>query len=133
MVLMRIHNLHVLKQRRRTLRNALTPAEARLWNYLKNSQLHGRKFRRQHSAGPYILDFFCPSERLAVELDGASHDHEIASQRDAARDDYLKRLGIRVVRVENRSVFQDPDAVLALIAQCFEWSETTPALRATPP
>ena len=59
------------KTKRKKLRNNLTPAEAALWNLLKNSQLEGRKFRRQHSVGFYILDFYCPSERMAIELDGA--------------------------------------------------------------
>src|SRR2546430_11027834 len=66
-----VHNVARLKPRRRELRRRLTIAEARLWNHLKESSLRGRKFRRQHSVGPYILDFYCPGERLAVELDGA--------------------------------------------------------------
>jgi very-short-patch-repair endonuclease len=116
---MRINNLHVLRQRRRALRAALTPAEARLWTYLQGGDLRGRKFRRQHSVGPYIVDFCCAREKLAIELDGAAHDNDAANHRDEARTAYLERLGIRVLRIENRTVFEDPDAVVALIAQHF--------------
>jgi len=118
-VLMRIHNLQLFKSRRRNLRHELTPAEARLWTYLQDGQLHGRKFRRQHSIGPYIVDFYCPSEKLVVELDGSAHDHHTAFLRDETRSCYLEGLGIRVLRIENHAVFEDPDAVLDLIAQCF--------------
>jgi hypothetical protein len=69
----RINNLPHLKTFRQKLRNNLTPAEAKLWAYIKNSQVEGRKFRRQHSVDNYILDFYCPSERLAIELDGQGH------------------------------------------------------------
>src|SRR5437868_11988241 len=67
-------NLPPLKPIRRSLRSSLTSAEIRLWQAVKGKQLGGRKFRRQHSMGPYVLDFFCPAEKLAVELDGAAHD-----------------------------------------------------------
>jgi very-short-patch-repair endonuclease len=67
-----LHNNPRSKKRRRKLRRALTPAEASLWKFLKNSKLDGRKFRRQHSVGPYTLDFYCVEEWLAVELDGES-------------------------------------------------------------
>ena len=63
----KLHNIRPLKKNRKQLRNRLTPAEAKLWSLLKNSQLEKRKFRRQHSVGPYVLDFYCPSERLCIE------------------------------------------------------------------
>jgi very-short-patch-repair endonuclease len=116
---MRLHNLNRLKARRRTLRASLTPAEVRLWSYLQNGQLQGRKFRRQHSVGPFTLDFYCPAEKLAVERDGASHDTEGAMARDEARTEYLAQVGIRVLRFENRDVMQNPDGVLAEISRNF--------------
>ena len=64
------HDLPYLKTFRRDLRNGLTPAEAFLWDRLKRSKLDGRKFRRQHSVGGYILDFYCCEEGLAIGLDG---------------------------------------------------------------
>ena len=84
-----IHNRPEQLERRRSLRRQLTPAEARLWNYLKGAQLDGRKFRRQHGVGSYILDFYCPAEQLAVELDGQSHESAIAAKKDAERTAYL--------------------------------------------
>lgn len=119
----RLNNLPALRTFRKALRNRLTAAEARLWTYLQRAQLEGRKFRRQHSVGGYILDFYCPSERLAVELDGAVHDSDMAQQYDRERDRFLRHCGILVLRFENRWVFQQPDAVLAEIAKHFGWQE----------
>ena len=65
-----LNNVKVLKPIRQALRNDATAAEKQLWQFLKGSQLSGRKFRRQHSVGYFILDFYCPSEQLAIELDG---------------------------------------------------------------
>jgi len=116
---MPINNLLRLKPLRRKLRANLTPAEAALWKRLQKSQLEGRKFRRQHSVGAYILDFYCPAERLAVELDGAAHNHEQAYLKDTARDDYLRSLGITVLRFENCDVLKNLDGVLSEIKRRF--------------
>src|SRR6478672_5383470 len=95
------HNLPEKQGFRRKLRSRLTPAEASLWSILKNSKVDGRKFRRQHSVGKYILDFYCPSEKLAIELDGEGHFTLPAVSYDANRRRYLERCGIRVIRFEN--------------------------------
>jgi len=58
----------------------MTPAEAKLWTYLKGKQLEGRKFRRQHSVSQYILDFYCPASKLAIELDGQAHNSAMAAE-----------------------------------------------------
>ena len=116
---MKLNNSPSLRPLRRQLRSALTPAEARLWKQLQSRQLAGRKFRRQHSVGPYILDFYCPRERLAVELDGAAHDHERAAERDEARTRYLESLGIKVIRFENRDVIENLEGVMQAIRNCF--------------
>jgi very-short-patch-repair endonuclease len=110
-----IHNRESLKQVRRSLRDSLTPAEAVLWKNLQRSQLNGRKFRRQHSVGNYILDFYCPESRLAIELDGQGHFNSITSEHDGARTNFLRRLNIRVLRFENRAVFENLGAVLEVI------------------
>jgi very-short-patch-repair endonuclease len=81
-----IHNRKNLKPFRKDLRNNLTSAEATLWKYLKASQL-GKKFRRQHSAGNYILDFYCATERIAIELDGKNHFTEDGMRYDEVRTD----------------------------------------------
>jgi very-short-patch-repair endonuclease len=116
---MRLHNLAAKKQQRRELRSRLTPAESYLWSFLQRSQLLGRKFRRQHSVGPYIVDFYCPAEKLAVELDGAAHDHELAQSHDMKRTGFLNKLGIRTRRFENDDVRKNIEGVLAAIAQEF--------------
>src|SRR5229473_405162 len=100
-------------------RSSTLVADARLWNHLKDRSLRGRKFRRQHSVGPYVLDFYCPGERLAVELDGAAHDHEAAQDRDALRTRFLQSAGIRLVRFENREVIDNLEGVLVVIARQF--------------
>jgi very-short-patch-repair endonuclease len=97
----------------------MTPAQIRLWQALKRSQLAGRKFRRQHSMGSYVLDFFCPAERLALELDGSAHDSAAANDHDERREAFLSSLGIEVVRFENRDVMDNLEGVLAQILARF--------------
>jgi len=100
-----LNNHPDLKTFRRHLRNQLTPAEAKLWDYLKGRKLENRKFRRQHSVGPFILDFYCPVERLGIELDGQPHFTAEAVEYDHERDIFLAFYGIRVLRFENHFVF----------------------------
>ena len=114
-----LHNRPALKPRRRELRAQLTPAEARLWLHLQRGQLAQRKFRRQHSIGRYIVDFYCPGEKLIVELDGAAHDHDAAWRRDEQRTQYFSSVGLRVLRFENRNVMESLDGVLAQIREQF--------------
>src|SRR5690349_22645631 len=102
-----IHNLSSANDRRKALRQSLTPAEALLWLNLKSSRLSGKKFRRQHSIGPYIADFFCPECRLAVELDGDGHMTESGAEWDEKRTRFLKRFNVRVIRFENKEVFEN--------------------------
>ena len=114
-----LHNRKPLKAFRRRLRSSLTPAEAALWRVLQRSQLSGRKFRRQQSVGPYIVDFYCPREKLVVELEGAAHDSDPAWKHDEKREQYLRCMGLTVLRLENRHVFENLDGVLAVIRQHF--------------
>ena len=104
---------------RQHLRSHGTPAEARLWLALKGRRLGGRRFRRQYGIGPYIVDFCCPAEGLAVELDGAPHFTPEGRAYDAARTAALEAEGLRVLRFENQAVFDDLDGVLTAIASCF--------------
>jgi very-short-patch-repair endonuclease len=114
-----IHNRKELEVFRKSLRNNGTPAEGALWKLLKGKQLEGRKFRRQHSVGFYILDFYCPAEKLAIELDGERHFTEDGKVYDERRTEYLKEIGIRVVRFENREVFENAERVLEVIRSWF--------------
>ena len=118
---MNLNNLPELRTFRKQLRSNLTPAEARLWSLLKNSQLQGRKFRRQHSFCGYILDFYCSSEKLGIELDGEVHFNERAAQYDYERSLFLKYFGVRVIRFENKSVFESSGWVLDQIRSAFGW------------
>ncbi len=115
----RLHNLPHLKTFRKTLRKNLTPAEAKLWTLLKGKALDGRKFRRQHSVANYILDFYCPAERLAIELDGPYHLEATQAELDYERDLFLNAVGIRVLRVENQLIWDEPEWVLDEIKSYF--------------
>ena len=120
----KIHNYKEFQPRRKRLRKKLTFAESTLWLRLKSKKLEGRKFRRQHSVGKYILDFYCPSERLAIELDGEHHFTEEGMAHDQKRTDYLNSFDIRVLRFENDEVFQSPEGVVAEIKRNFRKSNT---------
>ncbi|MBL4753114.1 MAG: endonuclease domain-containing protein [Flavobacteriales bacterium] len=113
-----VHNKKELKQHRKDLRNHLTPAEAELWTYLKHTKL-GQKFRRQHSVGYYILDFYCPQSKLCVELDGAHHFTPESQRYDERRSRCLEKFGIRVIRFENEDVFNKLPDVLNSISAHF--------------
>jgi very-short-patch-repair endonuclease len=115
-----IKNVSYLKERRKQLRNNLTPAEAALWSSLRNSQLKNRKFRRQHSIGNFIVDFYCPAEKIIIELDGEVHNEPGQAANDFERDEYLKSLGNKILRFENKLVFENMEGLLAEIAACFE-------------
>lgn len=114
------HSLSKLTPIRKHLRNNGTSAEAYFWNYLKHAKLEGRKFRRQHSIEYFVVDFFCYSEMLVVELDGGYHLEPKQQERDKERDDFLKEAGITVLRFENEYVFKNTDWVLDEIRKHFK-------------
>ncbi len=114
-----LYNKPGLKELRKKLRNNGTAAEATLWTMLNNKQLEGRKFRRQYSVDKYILDFYCTSERLCIELDGADHYTTAGFAYDQERTVYLNSQNIRVIRFENQEVFKHPEAVLEEIKRHF--------------
>ena len=114
-----MHDLHRLLHLRRHLRNNSTSAEAILWSRLKCRKLEGRKFRRQHSIFEIIVDFYCPEERLIIELDREGHFTEDGVKKDQLRDTRLASLDFRVLRYENQLVFADIDSVLNDIKQHF--------------
>jgi very-short-patch-repair endonuclease len=112
-----IHNIISKKKFRRDLRNSLTAAEAVLWKSLRGSKLLGKKFRRQSSFGRYIVDFYCAECRLVVELDGSRHFSSTIDEYEIERTRYLEGLGLRVIRFENRELYEDIEAVLDRIRQ----------------
>lgn len=108
-------NIKSLKSFRKDLRNHDTQSERVLWNCLKHSQLLGYKFRRQHGVGNYVLDFYCPELKLAIEIDGPTHDTEPSKIRDAQRQAFVESYGIRFLRFTDDEVSQDVDSVAGRI------------------
>jgi len=115
----KIHSLPYLATFRTHLRKSATPAEAYLWTYLQNRKLEGKKFRRQHSIGNYIVDFYCAQERLAIELDGNGHMEVSQQLYDEERDLFISYYNIKVLRFENKHVFDNLEFVLSEIKSCF--------------
>ncbi|MBX3406805.1 MAG: DUF559 domain-containing protein [Phycisphaeraceae bacterium] len=105
----------VSQDRAKALRRAMTGPELRLWAAIRDRQLGGYRFRRQHPFGPYILDFYCTSERLVVEVDGRTHFGNDQQVRDAERTEYLGTYGLRVIRVSNDAVLTNIEGVLRTI------------------
>ena len=104
------------KLTRRALRNDLPKAEALLWAQLRCKQVAGVRFHRQSNIGSYIVDFYCPPVRLAIEVDGDSHSQPGAELADRRRQRFIEGLGIRVMRVSNTAVYENLDAVVEGIA-----------------
>ena len=92
----------------------MTGPEVGLWGHLRRRQLGGFRFRRQHPVGPYILDFYCPEARLAVEIDGSAHGHPDQIRHDATRNEWLWARGIRTLRIPS-SWIKAPSGVLGTI------------------
>jgi very-short-patch-repair endonuclease len=118
-----IYNIKKLFERRKELRNNSTSQEDLLWSKLKNSQI-GLKFRRQHSIGGYIVDFYCPSKRLVIEIDGPQHFTKDNKEYDEIRTEFFKGLDIKVLRFTNIEIDTNIDEVLQKIISSFR----TPSL-----
>lgn len=115
----RIRNRPQQKAFRQELRSNGTASEAVMWSQLKGRKLMGRKFRRQDGFGPFVVDFHCPDEHLVIELDGSIHDQAGSADHDEARDAYLARLGLRVLRFDNKSIMDDLEGVLEVVIKHF--------------
>jgi len=102
-------------RRARDLRQTGTTPEQLLWLALRNGQIGGLKFRRQHPIGPCVVDFYCHSAGLVVEVDGMSHENKI--QRDVERTKHIEAQGFRILRVTNEDVMRHLDAVTREIAR----------------
>ncbi len=94
----------------------MSPAEIMLWQRLKGSR-EGIRFRKQHPAGPFVLDFFCARANLAIEIDGDAHDMGDRPHRDAARDAWLREHRIETMRIPAGEIFADPDEVAGAIVE----------------
>ena len=91
----------------RQLRREVTPAERHAWSLLRNRQLLGLKFRRQHVLHGFIVDFYCPALKLVLELDGNPHDRASQAGYDAARTAWLRGAGYDLIRVRNRDLSRE--------------------------
>ena len=117
-------NTPEIKAYRRVLRNNSTIAEKALWRMHKGKQICGLQFRRQYSIGNHILDFYCPSLKLAIELDGEYHYHYNMLDDDYKRDqELLQQFGITTLRFENKIVFEYPESIIQQITRHFEGSQ----------
>ncbi len=99
------------------MRNNATHPESLLWDRLKSKQLNGLKFRRQHSIGHYVLDFYCPQYKLAIELDGPSHFSSNAKRYDRVRQEYIEDCDIHFLRFTNQEIFENLESVLEKITE----------------
>ena len=101
-------------ERARALRQAMTKPERLLWWALRRNAT-GLHFRRQHPAGPYVLDFYCDAARLCVEVDGQSHDFQ--TDHDRRRDAWLRDQGVQTLRIAARDVLGNLDGVVAMVVE----------------
>jgi len=113
-----------LLERSRALRRKQTPAENRLWFLLRGKKLKGYKFRRQHVILSYIVDFFCFSEKVIIELDGPIHNTQKAREYDQRREALLVANGYRILRFKNAEVFQNEEKVLSTILHALNENKT---------
>ena len=110
-----IYNRFERNDKRKNLRHRMTKPEIAVWSQLKGKKLMGLKFRRQFSVGPFIVDFYCPELKLALEIDGESHFTKEAIIYDKKREEYIKQFGIHFLRVTNDDVFEDLESVIGRI------------------
>ena len=102
------------------LRRNETKAEKLLWEKLRNNQLEGLKFRRQHPVNIYIADFYCHKFKLIIELDGDYHNQEEQKQKDEVRTEVLRLNDLKIIRFKNEEVEQDINQVLTMIKNKIE-------------
>ncbi len=93
----------------------MTDAERLLWSKLRRKQVKNFQFYRQRIIGNYIVDFYCPSSKLIIEVDGGQHYQDEGDRRDKVRDDYMKNLGMKILRVLDREVLKNLHGVVERI------------------
>ncbi len=93
----------------------MTDAEQLIWSKIRRKQLEGRQFFRQRIFGNYIVDFYCPRDRIVIEIDGGQHYTDKGKEKDRVRDNFLKNRGLTVLRFSDREVFENLEGVLETI------------------
>jgi len=106
-----------LKIYNRELRNNMTDAERRLWSTIRMKKINSCQFYRQRIIGDYIVDFYCPRAKLVIEVDGGQHYSDDMAEVDRKRDDYLKNLGLKVLRFSNTEVLNNIEGVVESILE----------------
>jgi very-short-patch-repair endonuclease len=107
----KIYNKISLKEKRKNLRKNMPSPEVYLWNRIKNKQILNVKFRRQFSIGNYIVDFYSPELKLAIEIDGDSHFSDEAINYDKYRTKFIESLGVKIVRYFNNDILCNIDGI----------------------
>ena len=102
-------NKRLLLERRRYLRKNPTFAEKVMWMYLRKKQMLGYSFRRQHPIDYYIIDFYCPKLKLAIEVDGETHNNLEQKEYDKKREEYIKKFGIKFIRITDDELLGNPN------------------------
>ena len=123
--------------RARSFRKTPTDAERRLWSELRNRELVGFKFRRQHPLGKRIVDFYCEEAKLAIELDGTGHSYDLKREDDLDREIELYEKGVRILRFSNIEIFESLDGILNFIIYTIDpekslWAEPSPPPQSSP-
>ncbi len=106
-----------IMRRAKSLRRKQTPSEERLWQVLRNGNINGSKFRRQHPLSYYIVDFYCHELKLVIEVDGDIHNEDAVKKRDKLREGSIRELGLSVIRVTNEDVYFHSDWIIKEILE----------------
>jgi very-short-patch-repair endonuclease len=117
----RHYNKKTEKEKRRILRKQQTFAEKVMWMQLRNRQIRGCKFRRQYSVDQFVIDFYCPELKLAVELDGDIHQLPEQMAYDIERQKYLEEFGISFIRIKNEEFFGNPNKAINRIEKLIDY------------
>lgn len=112
-----LYNKASEKAKRQQLRRNMTKAEFMIWQKLKGKQIEGCKFRSQYGVGQFVIDFYCPELKLAIEIDGDSHFQAGAQEYDRERQAFIESVGIRFLRFTNNEVYDNLAGVLERINQ----------------
>ena len=119
----RLYNKSSEKTKRRKLRQNQTNTEELVWRFLRNRQLSGYKFKRQYSADHFVIDFYCPELKLAVEIDGASHNEPNQQKKDISRQKYLESFNIKFVRIKDEELLGNSNKAFNKIEKAIELLE----------
>lgn len=112
-----LYNKNLEKDKRRQLRKNITKAEKLIWEKLRDRQLENCKFRRQYSVEKFVIDFYSPELKLAIEIDGETHFQDGAAEYDKERQEFIEAAGINFIRFTNNDVYANLSGVLESIAE----------------